>query len=256
MIDAREAPALLGLRSPFDLYVRLVAGEPHRRDVDLARALQPGLESYLASRAGLTPGTRSTAPEFPPLRGRPAAIAVEGPLILVEIVLGGSSAPEPWVDNTPPDWVLAVAQAELYAHSKNRAVVGVLDGGVWHAGIVGADVALQRRIVDAADEMLQRVADRRPPPADNLAAVRRLYPHDTEGEIKLSRSDATAWQQLKLYRARANALASKARTLETRLRARIGGHRHALLPGGQRLRLSAHVDSTGRSSRRLIETRR
>ena len=197
--------------------------------------------------AGLT--TAAEPLSRPPLTGRQGTIVTPSGLA---VVLATIDAPAGDGDGLPVA-VQAVCQAEMWIYRHTRCLVGVFDGRRWTSGWLGADEIRQKAITDAAEGMLLSIATKTPPAPgpDDLAAVRRVFAADTEGETRLGRDVASALDQLTLLRRRASILAKRARSVEARVRYAIGGHRAGLLPDGRRVMLAVSVDKAGRASHRL-----
>ena len=242
------------VETPLALYARLTTGvDPAAVPRALGRALEPGLVSYLADTFHLQLlDLRRQDRRQGPWLARPDALTLGGEVLVVRVAPWSTAAE--WQEGPPP-WLVASAQWEMAIIGAGRCAVGVYGaGGLWRAGWIGSDPAAQDALFKAADEMLQRVEDRRPPdPGDtDLAAVKSVFTEDCDGEVRLTRDHARQWDLLKTLRSRRNLLGRRAAALETRLRYAVALHRFALLPDGRRLRLS--VDAGG--GRRIVELAR
>ncbi len=156
----------------------------------------------------------------------------------------------------PPPWLYAVVQHELAATGAQGAVVGALfAGAALKVGQMGADSSYQAALARDEAAFLARIEAGNPPlseghPSD-LAAVRELYPEDDGATaVALGPGAASVWSRCKALRAKARAYRHAAEAAEARLRAAIGQHAGARLPGGSRLLLRR----VGQG-RRLVEVR-
>lgn len=234
-------PAVLGVvPSPLKAYVRLLDVAAPGRDAELALQVELGLGRFMA---GTT--ISSTPASRPPLVGRQSTI-VTAQGLLVPVAVTRSLGPSAWPDDHPPVWLQVIAQAEMWLHGHTRCQVGVFSDGLWRAGWIGENAAQQKEIVDAAEDMARRVAEGRPPAPDagDLAAVKRIFPDDHDGEVRLTREHAAMVDRLRLFRQRSGVLAKRAAGIEAKLRYAIGGHRIGVLPDGQRVKLA--VSGAGR----------
>lgn len=241
-------PAVLGLvPSPLRAYAKLTEAERADRRREMLSAIEAGLMPYLLKTAGLS-GCAPTVPAVAPLEGRPGTISTPSGLAVTLAFLASSEAD---YDGLPPT-AQAVCQAEMWLYSHSRCLVGVFDGRSWRAGWLGADEQQQRVILAAAEDMARRVAEGRPPaPADtDLAAVKRVFASDTEGEVRLSREHVALVDLLYDLRRRIAALSTRAHAVEAKLRYAVGGHRLGRLPDGRAVKLSASG-----SGRRLVVRR-
>lgn len=188
--------------------------------------------SFLTQSAGLVAlPTPPTPPERAPLIGRQHTITTLQGLVLAFVVDRVS-------DGEPPDPVQSTCQAELWLHNHRRALVGTYDGKSWRSGWLGEDPERQAEIVAAAEEMLVRVQERRPPSASGatLGAVKRAFAGEDAGEIKLSREHGRQLDRMLVLRQRAREFGKRAKAIETRLRFAIGAHRVGVLPDGRQIK--------------------
>lgn len=243
--------------SPLRVYARLTEAEKaDGRRLDLQRAVESGLVSFLTRSAGLVGAdTAPTMPRPGPLRGRQGTLVTPAGLAVVIACLDGLAGDD--TDGLPVR-VQVVCQGELWLYRHSRCLVGVFDGRRWRSGWLAADEIQQKALTDAAEEMTRRVAARDPPlpDGDDLAAVRRVFAVADEGVCRLGREHVAGVDRLLLLRRRAAALTKRAKVAEARLRYAVGGHRAAQLPDGRTVRLDVNVDKLGRASRRLRVGRR
>lgn len=171
-------------------------------------------------------------------------------LVVVKNAPWCRSAETPW----PPPWLYAIAQHELAATVAQGAVVGVLfAGATFKVGQMGADSSYQAALLRDEAAFLARLEAGNPPPAEghpsDLGAVRELYPEDDGSTaVALGSRASAAWARCKALRAKARAYRRAAEAEEARLRAAIGQHAGARLPGERRL----HLRRVGQG-RRLVE---
>jgi hypothetical protein len=236
---------VLGLspsETPLQLYARLTTGlDPWARAKELGRALEPALVAL----AGGVPAPR-TGP------GAPDGWAERDGRRLLVVVKNAHWCKASEVE-WPPPWLYAIVQHELAATGATGALAGVLfSGAAFKVGPIGVDSAYQDTLREAEAAFLGRLERGEPPPADGspaeLEAVKALYPEEDGRSIALGRNAAALWDRCVGLRARARDYRKAAEAAEVRLRAAIGQHSEARLPGGRRLRLRF----VG-SGRRLVE---
>lgn len=245
------------VESPLALYARLTTGvDPHATPRAIGRAIESGLLPYLATDLHLTLLDAGRSPRQDRRQAayvaRPDAITLGGDVAMVKIAPWAAAAS--WTEG-PPAWLTAAAQWEMAIVGAGRCAVGVYGaGGLWRSGWIGADPDAQSALFSTAQVLLERVDRRDPPPplSSDLAHVKRVFPEDGEGEIRLTRDHARQWDMLKARRVRRNLLERKIAALEVRLRYAVALHRFGLLPDGRRLKLA--VDAGG--GRRLVELQR
>ena len=227
------------------LYVRLTTGaDPWARARELGRGLEPALVALV----GGTPEPR-TGPGSPD-----GWLERDGRrlLVVVKNVPWCRASETAW----PPPWLYAVVQHELAATVAQGAVVGALfAGAALKVGQMGADSSYQAALLRDEAAFMTRLEAGNPPPADghpaDLGAVKELYPEDDGASaVALGSGAAAVWARCKALRAKARAYRRAAEAEEARLRAAIGQHAGARLPGGGRLLLRR----VGQG-RRLVEAR-
>ena len=95
-------------------------------------------------------------------------------------------------------------------------------------------------IVSAAEDMLTRARDGRPPgPSDgDLNAVKALFTED-RGEVRLGARHALMLDRLRELKKRIAHYSKLAESIETQVRWALGEHGTGLLPDGRRVKLVA-----------------
>lgn len=254
------APAVLGLsphETPLQLYARLAGHpDPHEAIKSTRRQVEPALLQMLCEERGLSPSDPppEKAGEGPPW----LAVNPDGwsgdTLLIVKSCL--------WLTvealATSPPWLTAIVQHELLATGAPRAALGVECAGGWfRTGWAAPDPSYQAALLEAEAAFVARLERGEPPTpsggAEELEAVRSLWPQDDASEVRLGSDAAERWAAIKRLRRVARESEQRAKTLEARLRAQAGAARTVRLPSGVRLSLATRADSAGRVSRRLVE---
>lgn len=279
------APAVLGLsphETPLQLYARLAGHpDPHEAIKSTRRQVEPSLLQMLRAERALGPGgpdqhvastTCCFAHRFEAGECGPNCVCPAGQ---TSGHYWPAANPDGWSGDTllivksclwlttealaaSPPWLTAIVQHELLATGAPRAALGVECAGGWfRTGWAASDPAYQAALLEAEAAFVARLERGEPPTpsggAEELEAVRSLWPQDDASEVRLGSDAAERWAAIKRLRRVARESEQRAKTLEARLRAQAGAARTVRLPSGVRLSLATRADSAGRVSRRLVE---